>query len=113
MSRSPFFLGSLRGGPLLVLGLLFAAGCMHNRPDAPAIPVGPDSVELDWAYSFKTWTVGQDSGPVHIAQRTVASRLTSSSGIVMDVSVPASTVGPGYSPMSYKSDTSPASSSLS
>jgi DNA-binding beta-propeller fold protein YncE len=49
-----------------MLGLLFAAGCMHNRPDAPAIPVGPDSVELDWAYSFKTWTVGQDSGPVHI-----------------------------------------------
>ncbi len=56
MSRSSFFLGSLRGGPLLMLGLLFAAGCMHNRPDAPAIPVGPSSVELDSAYTYRTFT---------------------------------------------------------
>jgi DNA-binding beta-propeller fold protein YncE len=39
---------------------------MHNRPDAPGVPVGPDSVEVDVAYSFKVWTVGPDSGPAHI-----------------------------------------------
>jgi WD40 repeat protein len=54
-----------RGGSLVPFVLAFTLSCLHNRPDAPAIPVGPASVEVDWEYSFKTWAVGQDSGPVH------------------------------------------------
>jgi DNA-binding beta-propeller fold protein YncE len=66
MSRLPFFPDARRRAPLLVLGLALTLNCMHNRPDAPSVPIGPDSVEIDWAYSFKAWTVGLDSGPVHL-----------------------------------------------
>jgi DNA-binding beta-propeller fold protein YncE len=66
--RAPASIGDvLRCGSGLLLGLVFAVSCkLHNRPEAPAVPVGPDSAEVDWAYSFKTWAVGGDSGPVHI-----------------------------------------------
>jgi DNA-binding beta-propeller fold protein YncE len=52
--------------PLFLLGLALTLSCMHNRPEAPVVPIGPDSVEADSAYSFKTWSAGQDSGPIHI-----------------------------------------------
>jgi len=55
----------------LAAGLLLPAllaGCkLHNRPDAPAVPVGPDSVELDSAYVFRTWvTDGTEHGLVWV-----------------------------------------------
>ena len=54
MSRLTFSRGAQRGGPLLLLGFALTLSCLHNRPDAPAVPVGPDSVEVDSAYTFKT-----------------------------------------------------------
>jgi DNA-binding beta-propeller fold protein YncE len=65
MSRLSSLSGMRQNDALLVLGLALALSCTHNRPDAPAVPIGPDTVEIDWSYSFKTWTFGPDSGPVH------------------------------------------------
>jgi DNA-binding beta-propeller fold protein YncE len=66
MSRLSFFPYARRHAPLLLLGLALTLSCMHNRPEPPAIPVGPASVEVDWEYPFKAWTVGLDSGSVHL-----------------------------------------------
>ena len=45
-----------RGCWLLLMGGVLALSCMHNRPDSPAVPVGPSSVEVDSAYTYKTAT---------------------------------------------------------
>jgi len=56
MSRSTLFPDARRDGPLLLLGLALTLNCMHNRPDSPAVPIGPISVEVDSAYTYKTFT---------------------------------------------------------
>jgi len=37
----------------LALAFILALSCTHNRPDAPAVPVGPSSVEVDSACIFR------------------------------------------------------------
>jgi DNA-binding beta-propeller fold protein YncE len=51
---------------LILLAGVLALRCMHNRPEPPDVPVGPASVEVKREYSFRTWRVGQDSGPGHL-----------------------------------------------
>jgi DNA-binding beta-propeller fold protein YncE len=65
MSRLSFTHDTRRRAPLLALGFALTLNCMHNRPGPPTTPIGPASVEVSQEYSFKTWVVGQDSGPVH------------------------------------------------
>lgn len=52
--RFVFFADARRCGSFLLLGFALTLSCMHNRPDAPAVPIGPSSVEVDSAYAFKT-----------------------------------------------------------
>ncbi len=66
MLRLRFLSGRWRSGWPLLLGVLFVLSCTHNRPDPPSVPVGPASVEVSREYSFRTWRVGQDSGPAHL-----------------------------------------------
>jgi DNA-binding beta-propeller fold protein YncE len=65
MLRMDLLRGAMHGSPLL-LAITLALSCMHNRPDPPDVPVGPASVEVNREYSFRTWWVGQDSGPGHL-----------------------------------------------
>jgi DNA-binding beta-propeller fold protein YncE len=56
-----------RRGVCLLLGFVLVASCrLHNRPDAPAEPVGPDSVEVDSAYTFESWVADSESGQAYI-----------------------------------------------
>jgi len=67
MLRLTLLSGRWQSGWPLLLGVLFALSCMHNRPDAPAVPVGPSSVEADSAYTFKTSASnGKEYGLVYV-----------------------------------------------
>jgi DNA-binding beta-propeller fold protein YncE len=49
-------------GSLALLLFVLVLSCMHSRPDAPAVPVGPDSVEPGSPSLFKTWVYGTGQG---------------------------------------------------
>jgi DNA-binding beta-propeller fold protein YncE len=66
MLRLTLLSGRWRSGWPFLLGALFALSCTQNRPDAPAVPVGPDLVELDSAYAYKTSVEGTGHGHVFV-----------------------------------------------
>jgi len=45
----------MRVRPSALFLLLLALSCTRSRPDTPAVPVGPDSVDLGCPGLFKTW----------------------------------------------------------
>ncbi len=55
---------AMRVRPSALFLLLLALSCTRSRPDTPAIPVGPDSVDLGCPGLFKTWvSSGAGHGP--------------------------------------------------